>query len=259
MAGTCGQQLQLRQYSTAADCTGASTIITTNCVLSADWLKCENTLAAAAWAGGTQSYRFQLHETGDNGVTSNWDAPYILADPTNMPLSTDHHCGADTDETASCSAIVLPSASPLRNHFNGETQVEFTASTPWNGVDITAARTLVADGLGANSFDVRIWETTDEPSTVVTDAASAAKYNNINVLNWAANTDYRVKARMDGRNDGAGKNLWFRWNDTWITATSGLGTGMRSAAQATTYWGSTASVGYDVVFRDVVFLRRFRD
>jgi len=175
-------------------------------------------------------------------------------------LAADHYCGTDADTSATCGALTLPKPSALRNHFNGETQIEFVASSPWAGVDLAGQALLFTDGAAAPNFlRITVDAVSDELLWAVFDSASGVKYNNNNVLNWAANTDYQLKVRFDGRNNGANRNLWLWWNSTWITATAGAGTGMRSAGQATSYLCGTASDGSGCYIRKLIIRNRFVD
>jgi hypothetical protein len=118
---------------------------------------------------------------------------------------------------------------------------------------LTADAALFVDGnaLANNTYFLALSFGTDEPYWVVVDNAGVTRYNGPNVLNWAADTDYTVVVRTGG-ND----NLGLYWNAAWDNTVVGAGTGVRNAAQATSYISGTQAAGTDVWTRNLQFYRR---
>lgn len=249
-SGSCTSKIFFRQFTAAANCTGAYTDVFQTCT-GATWGKCTLTHLAAAWAGGTQSYRVLLTETGDGGVTSKWSAPQMRANATSVPLDIDQFCGTDADADATCTTTVNSTASPYSA--NGPMTTTVTGCSPWAGTDLAAAVYVVADGnaTAGNTSSISVSSSTDEAAWTVYDATPASKYISPDVSNWSALTAYALKAS----GDGAG-NLRLWWNNAWQTTSAGAGTGIRSAAQATTYLSGSNSDGGDIYIRDLTIYRR---
>lgn len=250
-SGTCTSSIVLRQYTAAANCTGAYTDVTQTCS-GATWNKCTLTHLAAAWAGGTQSYRVLFAETGDGGVVSNWSAPQMRANASSVPLDIDQFCGTDADADAACTNMINGTASPYSA--NGPMTTVVTGCSPFAGADLPTAgySVLFWDGVGfTNTLLLEIIAGTDELMYDTFSGVSGEKYIAPNVSNWSALTNYTVKIS----NDGIG-NLRLWWNNTWQTTMAGAGTGTRSAAQTTTYLSCNSSVGGDIYIRDLIVYRR---
>lgn len=250
-SGTCTSSIVLRQYTAAANCTGAYTDVTQTCT-GTSWNKCTLTHLAAAWAGGTQSYRVLLSETGDGGVTSNWSAPQMRANATSMPLNIDHFCGADTDADATCTNMINSTASPYSA--NGPMTTTVTACSPWAGVDLPTSifPTIFYDYGVNNAYALRVHAITREPYWQIIDNTPAVSKNIApDVANWMAMTPYTVKVSTDGSGN---MRMW--WNNAWQTTPAGAGTGIRSAAQTTTYLSGSDSAGGDIYIRDLIVYRR---
>jgi hypothetical protein len=251
-AGACEMPVILRQYTAAADCTGAFTdTVLLAAAAPATWTKAEATWAAGAWNGATQSYRILLIESGDGGVTSHWSAPQLTANAAAIPLSTDAFCGTDADADAVCTTSVL--AHPSALSAAGAATIEVTASTPYAGTDLAGTAWLLTDGASgaANTYGISLDSGTDEPMWTIYDGAAAGLAIQPNVLDWAATTDYTLRAAHDGR---AHPRLW--WNGAWQTATVGVGTGLRGAGQATTSVGGSDVGGSDIYIRNLRYYRR---
>lgn len=249
-SGSCTSRIFLRQFTAAANCSGAYTDVTQTCTGSA-WNKCTLTHLAAAWAGGTQSYRVLLSETGDGGVTSNWSAPQMRANASYVPLDIDQCCGTDADADATCTNVINSTASPYSA--NGPMTTVVTGCSPWAGADIPADVYVIADGnaTAANTSSISVSSSTDEAAWTIYDTTPASKYISPNVSNWSALTAYALKSSSDGNG-----NLRLWWNNAWQTTSGGAGTGIRSAAQATTYLSGSNSAGGDIYIRDLIIYRR---
>jgi hypothetical protein len=164
-------------------------------------------------------------------------------------LPTDAFCSTDANAPAVCTPELLSINSPISA--NGQTQIEFVASSPWAGTELGGNVTLLSDGgVGAaNSYRLAILSSTAEPQWIVYDGTATPKYTITNIFNLAANTDYTLKVFTDGLS-----NLRLWWNSAWQTVMGGAGTGIRSAAQTITYLGNSG----DVWLRDLNFFRRYR-
>ena len=158
-------------------------------------------------------------------------------------------CPGDTDATASCTAIV-PSAF-TNIPANGEVTIGLTASSPWAGTALAVAASVLRDGpIGNNTIYWVVDAGTDEALLATIDNSGNFKYINPNIADWAANTEYAVRVRTDGTG-----NLGLYWNSAWQTTMAGAGTGMRSAAQSITYFGSTGTVGHDIDWGKILIQR----
>lgn len=246
-SGSCTSNIILRQFTAAANCTGAYTDVTQSCTGSS-WTKCTMSHLAASWAGGTQSYLVLLTETGDGGVTSNWSAPMLRADATAMPLNVDHFCGSDTDADAACNATINSTPSPYSA--NGPMTTVFTGCTPWDATDLSAVQYVLTESYATAAYFCIIHSLTDEPAWYVK-RDSVDKYIAPSVLNWSALTAYTIKYGVDGRG-----NLRLWWNGSWQTTAGGAGTGIRDAAATTTYVCNSSSAGSNIYVRDLTVYRR---
>jgi hypothetical protein len=122
-------------------------------------------------------------------------------------------------------------------------------------VDLTASAYLFYDGPAPNANTYQLYGNvgTDEPVWVVYDNGGASRFNNPNVFNWAADTDYTLRVRTGGNND-----LGLYWNAAWQLVMGGAGTGVRSAAQTTTYIGSSSTVPANVWTKELYIYPRTR-
>jgi hypothetical protein len=179
---------------------------------------------------------------------------YIDAVTFRAGIATDAFCTADTDADASCSTMVQSVAdNGSLISANGSSSIVGTFRSPWAGTDATGTIVMATDGTAAaaNSLYLSIASGTDEPAWNIYDGASAGKVVSPNVANWAAATDYTLKARRDG---AGAMGLW--WNAAWNVTTGGAGTGIRSASQALLYICGSNAAGSDVWLRDLQAFRR---
>ncbi len=243
--GTCESKIWLRQFTTAANCTGAYTDVSQSCSGSS-WTKCTLSHLASSWTGGTQSYRIMLSETGNGGSTiSLWSAPMMRADASSMPLDIDHFCGTDSDSDAACSTMLQTTPSPYSA--NGPMTTTFTGCSPFAGTDLAADVFFLRDFIGTTSnFYLYLAYSTDEPVYVIIDSSGNLKYINPNVFNWSAMTEYDVKFGHDGLGN---MRMW--WNGAWQTTMIGPGTGIRSSANLSTYLCGTQDAGYNTYIRNL--------
>lgn len=179
------------------------------------------------------------------------DLDAIMFKPGALP--TDAFCSTDVNAPAVCTPELLSINSPISA--NGQTQIEFVASSPWAGTDLAAAVILLSDGNAgaANTEQITVYQTTDEPTLDVYDSAGDVKRVTVNVSNLAANTDYTLKASKTST--GA---LRFFWNSVWQTTMAGAGTGIRSAAQSTTSLCNNGSSAFDCWLRAFNVFKRYR-
>jgi len=155
--------------------------------------------------------------------------------------ATDAYCGADTDASAVCTTS-LPSH-PSALSANGSQTIEATFCTPWAGTDLAANTRIWSDGAvgGANTVSYVIGAAFDEPTLSHYDATPANLACTPNTANWVANTPYTVRWYMSGLG-----GMGLTWPvGTWYTTTAGAGTGMRTAAQTTTYPCGSHAAGTD--------------
>ncbi len=168
------------------------------------------------------------------------------------PLNTDAYCDAPTAAPATCTAVIPSHPSALSA--NGSQTIEGTWCTPWAGTDLAAVTyPLFSDGAPAtaNTIYYRMETATDEPSFYVVDAASAAKAISPNSANWAASTPYQLRSWFGG--DG---QLGMTWPvGSWGAVTAGAGSGIRAAAQATTYLCATSTAGTDSWINSLTYYR----
>jgi hypothetical protein len=215
------------------------------------WTQIEGTLAAAAWNGATNSWRPEIYcQATGAAYTANFDAAMAIQAPTTF--HTDASCTTDADADAVCTDTIHSIASPISA--NGQMSAMGVWRTPMAGTDLAAAAFLFSDGNSgavANTYELYVNPGTDEPVWSVWDNAAASRFNNPNVLNWAADTDYEVVVRTGGNNDVA-----LYWNAAWQTVINGAGTGVRNAAQATTYISGDHNSGDNVWTRNLRFFRR---
>lgn len=247
-SGTCDSKLWLREFTSAADCSGAYVDNSVVCTPSGtNWVKCQLTLASGAWNGSTQSYRVMFSEFGNGGVTSNWSAPMMRASATSMPLDIDQFCGADTDADAYCSAII--NSTPSFYSANGPMSTTLTGCTPYDGVDTSTSGYMVSDGTygGANSILYYVSATYREPVLNCFDNTGTTKHIFSNILDWSRLTPYALKYTADGSG-----NMREWWNNTWQTTVGGAGTGIKTAGQPTTYIGSSSTAGSDTYVKNLV-------
>jgi hypothetical protein len=128
-----------------------------------------------------------------------------------------------------------------------------TWRSPWAGTDPTATLVIFTDGVfgAANTYALFNNFANDEPTWQVRDNAGNPRNINSNVLNWPADTDNQVVVRTGG-ND----NIGLYWNSVWNNTAAGAGTGVRNAAQTTTYISGDSTAGSDVWTRNLQFFRR---
>jgi hypothetical protein len=232
----------------SADCSSitTTTAVVDNAVPVADWARYSGAITLQA---GTIRAQVQISLPAAAAQTTYIDAVTFRAG-----IATDAFCTADTYADASCSTMeqsVADNGSLISA--NGSSSIVGTFRSPWAGTDLAGPFYLFSDGnyTAANTMTALFATSTDEPAFYIYDATPAARNLSPNVLNWAANTDYTLKTRMDGL--GA-MGLW--WNSAWQTTTVGAGTGIRSASQALFYMCGRQAAGYDVWARSVEFYRR---
>lgn len=166
-------------------------------------------------------------------------------------LASDAYCGADTDADAVCATSIPSHASAFSA--NGSQTVEFTGCTPYAAADLAAATYLWHDYSAAtNQIMLRLLTTTDEPTWRVYDKDSGyLEVNPSTATNWLANTQYKIRAYMSGLG-----GLGITWPvGTWVTATTGAGTGIRSAATTATYLGSSNAAPGDAWITGLTYYR----
>jgi hypothetical protein len=249
--GAASCALNLVEYSNA-NCTGflAETVLYGPANPGSDWTQVSGTHAAAAWNGGTNSWfpRIVCYDTG-TAYTASWDAAMALQAPSTFHTSAS--CTTDSDADAVCTDTIHSILSPISA--NGQMSIIGTFRSPWAGTDRAANTCFFTDGnyFAANTYSIRIQAVTDEPQFLTFDNAAAQRAVGPNVLNWAADTDYQVVARTGG-ND----NLGIYWNAAWDNTVIGAGTGVRNAAQATSYISGSHNTPADIWTRNLQFFRR---
>jgi hypothetical protein len=179
------------------------------------------------------------------------DAIQLRCQATTAPLAEDAYCGADTDATADCNTMVASTPSPIT--WLGKTSIQGTWRTPWAGTELASYPRLISTStVSSNYFDILMSKDNDEPWASIGDSAGATRYTDINVLNWALNTDYPLKARYN--NSGA---IGLYWNGSWNTTLGGVGTGIISTNQATLYIGNKPTITTQGNWsRDIVVSRK---
>ena len=240
-AGTSDFRIKILEYD-AADCTSflQSDNIRTGDITT-NWVKYGGKYASGDWHADTSSYKIDVREEGDGGVTTYIDAVQARVAST----STDAFCGCDTDATCSCDDVLLSVDQPLST--NGAVQVDLVVRSPTDGAEATPVRrALWADGTGGgdeNALDVYwsqdYWTGGQHQSggDLAGGGVEAA---------GDANTDYDVSIyhHASGRTGACWDGTCV---DAWLT--------LRDAIDGTLYLGGSDTAGGDVWMRDVEFHR----
>jgi hypothetical protein len=220
----------------SADCGSitATTAVISAVVPGAAWLRQAGNITTGA---GTIRVQVQVSLPAAAAQALDIDAIQLRAGI----VPTDSYCDAPGAATGVCATSVTSHASALSA--NGSATIEGTWCTPWAGTDPAADATIWTSGnaAAANSLTMILESTTDEPAWYVYDSASATKYNEPNTANWAASTPYLIRNAWSG-----GGWLGLTWpSGTWYETAAGAGTGIRAAAQATTYICGSHAAGSD--------------
>lgn len=247
-AGAANLSLQIIEYTDVACAVGAVTTTIWTGDPGANWII---HIGTRTTGGAVQSGRIRL--------LLDTAAATVLADYPHLYAGTIPHesgCVTDADADAVCNAVAITHPSDLSGAGSISVEAIFRTTV---GPASSFSSILITDGVftAANTYELVIdrgWGSTNEPILRCRDNAAAVLSVAPDVLDWNANTDYRVRVAWDPQN-AAGSIYWnAAWNDTNV----GAGLGYRAAGQVTTYIGNVAVTTNDFWLRDLRYWRRIK-
>jgi hypothetical protein len=230
------------------DCSSitSTTAVVDNWVPGATYTRGDGTITLGA---ATTRAQVQISLPAAAAQVLDIDAIQLRCQATIAPLAEDAYCGTDTDATAACNRLAINAPNPIT--WLGPASMVWTNRFPYNGTDKTGNEKFFSTYTsGGNYFNIAINNSTDEPSVIIYDNASAAMSVTPNSGNMLKDTDYTYKFKYN--NAGA---MAFFSNSAWVTTTAGAGTGILSATKPTLVFeeGGTCQ---GVWFRDITVYRK---
>lgn len=264
ISGTVNAAFRVWSYTESTCTTGAggSTFLISAGNIGTDWVNIGNRsfgegyIAANYFPVSATYVRMELRNDLGNVGAMVWDAAQ-LRKSANIFAHSNAFCDQNAAGTNSCSGGIISTVSPV--HGNSSTRVSATFNMPYSGVTPGAGTYYImsdGDNGAANSVNVLLSLTTDEPYMNFTDAAAGIKTVTPNSRNITHDLDYVLQVNWDG-NGGISMN-----NDApgmadagFYAVTTGAGTGKRTANGGTFYLNGSSVRGSDMYVKDVVFTR----